>query len=51
MNNNYEVPEAIALDRAQNLILGMKEIDPRFFDATFGQGWRTLADDIDESDE
>lgn len=51
MNNNYEMPEALTLGRAQSVILGMKMEDPQAFDAIFGQGWRTLPSDIDESDE
>ncbi len=51
MKNNYEVSEALELGRAQSLIQGMKVEDPFSFDDIAGMGWRTLPNDIDESDE
>lgn len=51
MKNDYEMSEAIELGRAQSLILGMKVEDPFAFDEPAGIGWRTLSNDIDESDE
>jgi len=49
--NNYETPEAIELDRAQDSIRGQKESSWFDCDIWLGCGWRTTDLDIDESDE
>ena len=51
MYNNYETPEVFEFGRAQNLIRGMKWLDPMFCDSEVGCGYRTDETEIDEGDE
>ena len=48
--NNYKVPEVFNVGNAHELILGQKEI-AQTADSVLGVGFRTLENDIDESDE
>ena len=50
MTNNYEMPEALELGEARSHIRGMKDIEV-VCDAQLGCGWRTLVNDVDESEE
>lgn len=49
--NSYEPSEVFNVATAHELILGEKVIDPISEDDLFGQGYRDLPSDIDESDE
>ncbi len=48
--NNYEASEVFTLGNAHELILGAKE-DALTTDSEIGPFYRTLPNDIDESDE
>lgn len=49
--NNYEASEVLNVASAHELILGEKVIDLTAQDNVYGEGFRTLPNDIDESDE
>lgn len=49
--NSYEASEVFNVASAHELILGEKVIDPTTLDDVYGEGFRTLPNDIDESDE
>jgi hypothetical protein len=52
MRNSYETAETVELGKAEQLILGRKDIDPYDYDWILGPGFYTwLIDDIDESEE
>ena len=49
--NNYEASEVFSVGNAHEVILGQKVIDPSSSDNELGVGFRTVEEDIDESDE
>lgn len=49
--NSYEASEVFNVASAHELILGEKVIDLTTEDNVYGEGFRTLPNDIDESDE
>ena len=49
--NSYEASEVFNVGNAHEVILSTKVVDPISSDNVLGQGFRTEADDIDESDE
>ena len=48
--NSYEASEVINVGNAHELILGDKVIDPTTEDSVLGEGFRSLPNDIDESE-
>ena len=51
MKSSYEIAEVLELGQAPSLIMGVKVVDPLYFENELGPGMRFDELDIDESDE